>query len=209
MRLRSALMGFGVCLAATPAFASTWTYDADHSNVGFSVKHAMISNVHGTFRAATGTLEMDDKDVTKSTLHMEIRVDSIDTRNEKRDGHLKSPDFFDIGKYPTMIFKSTKVEKARDHLKVTGDLTLHGVTKPVTLHVEGPSKAVKDPYGMTRAGASATAKLSRKDFGLKWSQALETGGLLVADDINIQIDAEFVKKSEGNPQAPTAADENK
>ena len=206
MQVRSALMGLGMWLVAAPAFASSWTYDADHSNLGFSVKHAMISKVHGTFRVATGTLELDDKDVSKSRLMMEIKVDSIDTRNEKRDGHLKSPDFFDVAKYPTMTFKSTKVEKAHDHIKVTGDLTMHGVTKPVVLHFEGPSKPVKDPFGMTRAGASATAKLNRKDFGLKWSQTLEAGGVMVGDEISIQLDAEFVQKVEPKAVAAPAAE---
>lgn len=203
MQLRSALSGLGLLLLATPAMASTWIFDADHSNIGFAVKHAMISNVHGTFREATGTMEIDDKDASKSQVHVEIKMASIDTRNDKRDGHLKSPDFFDVAKYPTMTFKSTKVKKGHEHTEVTGDLTLHGVTKSVTLKVEGPSKPIKDPFGMTRAGVSASGKLNRKDFGLKWSQTIEAGGMLVGDEISLQIDGEFIQKTEG--PAPAAA----
>lgn len=203
MQLRSALSGLGLMLLTTPAMASTWIFDADHSNIGFSVKHAMISNVHGSFRAATGTMEIDEKDMSKSQVHIEIKMDSVDTRNEKRDGHLKSPDFFDATKYPTMTFKSTKVKKIHDHVEVTGDLTLHGVTKAITLKVEGPSKPVKDPFGMIRAGVSASAKLNRKDFGLQWSQTIEAGGMLVGDEIALQIDGEFIQKIEG--PVPVAA----
>lgn len=186
----SALMWF------SPAQASTWNFDSDHSNVGFSVKHAMISNVHGSFRKASGTLELDDKDISKSKVDIEIVIDSIDTRNDKRDAHLKSPDFFNAAKFPTMTFKSTKVKKSGKGLEVDGLLTMHGVSKNVVLKVEGPTPAIKDPFGMMRSAASATAKINRKDFGLTWSQALEAGGVLVGDEISIQIDAEFVKKVE-------------
>lgn len=196
MKLRCAFFAMGSLLCSTPALASTWIFDADHSNIGFSVKHMMISNVHGSFREATGTMEIDDKDLSKSQVHVEIKMASVDTRSDKRDGHLKSPDFFDVGKYPTMTFKSTKVKKVHDHIEVVGDLTLHGVTKPVSLKVEGPSKPIKDPFGMTREGISATGKLNRKDFGLKWNQVIEAGGLAVAEEITLQIDGEFIQKTE-------------
>lgn len=196
MRWYTSFFTLSACLWLSPVQASTWSLDADHSTIGFSVKHAMISNVHGNFRKASGTLEYDEKDISKSKVEIEIAVDSIDTRNEKRDGHLKSPDFFNVAKFPTMTFKSSKIKKVGKGLEIDGQLTIHGVSKNVVLKVDGPSQAVKDPFGLTRAAASATTKINRKDFGLTWSQALEAGGVLVGDEITIQIDAEFLKKAE-------------
>src|SRR5512134_3999015 len=127
------------------AFASTWTIDPDHSNIGFKVKHLMVANVKGSFEKHTGTVEIDDKDITKSKVEVSIDTNSINTNVQKRDEHLRSADFFDVAKYPTMTFVSKKVAKAgKDRLKVTGDLTLHGITKQVVLDVEGPSKESKD-----------------------------------------------------------------
>jgi polyisoprenoid-binding protein YceI len=177
------------------AFASTWTIDPDHSNVGFKVRHLMVSNVKGSFEKQTGTVEIDDKDITKSKVEVIIDTNSINTNVKKRDDHLRSADFFDVAKFPTMTFVSKKVEKAgKDNLKVTGDLTLHGVTKQVVLAVEGPSKESKDPYGNIRRGATATTKINRKDFGLVWNAALETGGVAVGEEVTITLEIEMIKK---------------
>ena len=191
--LKSLMCGLLV-LAATPAYATTYELDIDHSDVGFSVKHMMISNVRGSFRQVMGTLDLNEADVTKSTLNVTINVTSIDTHVQKRDDHLRSPDFFDATKYPNITFKSTKVQKAGKQLKVTGDLTIRDVTKPVTLLVTGPSKPTKDPFGMTRVAVNATGKLNRKDYGLGWNKALEAGGVMVGDDVAFEINAELVKK---------------
>ncbi len=177
------------------AFASTWTIDPDHSNVGFKVRHLMVSNVKGSFDKHSGTVEIDDKDITKSKVNVTIDTNSINTNVQKRDEHLRSADFFDVAKYPTMTFVSKKVAKAgKDKLKVTGDLTLHGVTKQVVLEVVGPTKESKDPWGNIRKGATATTKINRKDFGLVWNKALETGGVAVGDEVTITLETEMIKK---------------
>jgi polyisoprenoid-binding protein YceI len=177
------------------ALASTWNLDPDHSNVGFKVRHLMVSNVKGNFDKFSGTINIDDKDITKSTVQVSIDTSSINTNVQKRDEHLKSPDFFDVAKYPTMTFVSKKVAKAgKDKLKVTGYLTLHGVTKEVVLEVEGPSADSKDPWGNIRKGATATAKINRKDFGLVWNKALETGGVAVGEEVTIVLEAEMIRK---------------
>ena len=179
----------------TFAFASTWNIDPDHSNVGFKVRHLMVSNVKGSFDKHTGIVEINDKDITKSKVEVSIDTNSINTNVKKRDDHLRSADFFDVAKYPTMTFVSKKVAKSgKDKLKVTGDLTLHGVTKEVVLDVEGPSKESKDPWGNFRKGATATTKINRKDFGLVWNAALETGGVAVGDEITITLEIEMIKK---------------
>ncbi|GFO55001.1 polyisoprenoid-binding protein [Geomonas sp. Red276] len=177
------------------ALASTWTLDPDHSNVGFKVRHLMVSNVKGNFERFTGTIDINDKDVTKSTVQVSIDTNSINTNVQKRDAHLRSADFFDVAKYPTMTFVSKKVAKAgKNKLKVTGYLTLHGITKEVVLDVEGPSAESKDPWGNIRKGATATAKINRKDFGLVWNAALETGGVAVGDEVTITLEAEMIRK---------------
>lgn len=184
------------------AQAAVFELDPDHSEVGFSVRHMMMSNVRGQFRQAQSTLMWDEKDVAKSSVEMSMVVSSIDTQTAKRDDHLRSPDFLDAEKFPTITFKSTKVSKAGKGLKVVGNLTIREITKPVTLMVEGPTKPIKDPFGMTRSGVHATGKISRKAFGLVWNKSLETGGVLVGEDINIVIDAEFVMKA---TEAPASA----
>jgi polyisoprenoid-binding protein YceI len=186
-----------VLLTAVPALAlagtSAWTLDPAHSHTGFAVKHLVISTVRGEFGKTTGSVVLDDQDITNSTVEATIDATTINTRVPDRDTHLKSPDFFDVAKYPTLTFKSTKVEKAGDgKLKVTGNLTLHGVTKPVTLDVEGPTAEIKDPWGNTRRGLSATAKLNRKDFGLAWSKMVEAGPV-VGDEVSIDLEAELLK----------------
>ena len=177
------------------AFASTWTIDSDHSNVGFKVRHLMVSNVKGSFEKHTGTVEIDDKDITKSKVEVSIDTNSINTNVQKRDEHLRSADFFNVAKFPTMTFVSKKVATAgKDNLKVTGDLTLHGVTRQVVLDVEGLSKESKDPWGNMRRGATATTTINRKDFGLVWNKALETGGVAVGEEVTITLEIEMIKK---------------
>jgi polyisoprenoid-binding protein YceI len=186
-----------LALLAFPALATaeTWSIDADHSSIGFTVRHMMVSNVKGTFGTFSGSAEVDEKDVTRSKISVTIDTASINTGVSKRDDHLRSADFFDTAKYPTMTYVSKKVEKSgNDRLKVYGDLTLRGVTKPVVLDVEGPTKAYKDPQGKLRRGASATATINRKDFGLTWNKVIEAGGVLVGEEVNISLEAEFVKK---------------
>jgi polyisoprenoid-binding protein YceI len=180
-----------LALVALPALAlagDTWNIDTAHTQTGFSVKHFMLSTVRGDFDKTTGTAVIDDADVTRSTVEVTIDVTTISTRDQKRDAHLKSPDFFDVAKYPTATFKSTKVEKAGEGLKVTGDLTMHGVTKPVVLDVTTLTKEMKDPYGNWRRAVSATARLNRKDFGVSYGP-----DSVVSDLVNVSIEAELVK----------------
>ncbi|GAB7024831.1 YceI family protein [Geotalea toluenoxydans] len=176
------------------ASASTWNIDPDHSNVGFKVRHLMVSNVKGSFDKYTGKIELDDKDITRSRVIVAIDTNTVNTNVQKRDEHLRSADFFDVAKYPTMTFASKKIAKAgKDKLKMTGDLTLHGITRPVVLTVEGLSKESKDPWGNIRRGATATTKINRKDFGLVWNAALETGGVTVGDEVTITLEIELIK----------------
>lgn len=188
---------FAAVLTLTvPAFASAapWNIDAEHSNVGFKVRHMMVSNVKGDFGKVVGIVDIDDKDLTKSKVEVSIETASINTGVAKRDEHLKSADFFDVAKYPAMTFVSQKVKKAGGKLKVTGFLTLHGITKEVVLDVEGPTKAYKDPWGNTKRGATATAKINRKDFGLTYNAAIESGGVMVGEEITIALEIELLKK---------------
>lgn len=196
--------------AVLPALAaaetSNWTIDPAHTSSQFSVKHLVISTVRGQFGKTTGALRLDEKDLTKSAVEATIDVTTIDTRVADRDTHLKSPDFFDAAKYPTMTFKSTKVEKAGDDkLKVTGDLTLKGTTKPVILDVSYSPTAITGMRGESRRGFSATTKISRKDFGLSWSKVVEAGPV-VGDEVTIVIDAETIKEQ---AKAAAAAKEGK
>jgi polyisoprenoid-binding protein YceI len=175
--------------------AATWQIDPDHSSFQFKVRHLMVSNVKGDFTKVKGAVTMDDKDV--SNLNVELTIDAacVNTGHVKRDEHLRAADFFDVAKYPTITFVSKKVVKdGPDRLKVTGDLTMHGVTREVTVHVEGPTQEVKDPWGNFRRGATGTAKINRKDFGLTWNRALETGGVVVGEDVDIFVEIELVKK---------------
>ena len=194
------LVAFAFVAAAlampTPALASTWEIDPNHSSAHFSVKHMMVTNVRGEFSKVSGTLQLDEKDPARSSVEATIDATSVDTRNERRDGHLKSPDFFDVARYPTLTFKSRKVVRAPGGFKVTGDLTLHGVTKEVVLDLEGDAQVAKDPWGNAKIGGTATTRINRKDFGLTWNKALETGGVLVGEDVAVSIDLEFLKKAD-------------
>jgi polyisoprenoid-binding protein YceI len=173
---------------------TTWNLDPAHSVAEFKVKHMMIANVKGHFSKVSGVLTLNESDPTKSGVEATIEAASIVTRDEQRDGHLKSEDFFHVEKFPTLHFKSTGISVVSDgELSVEGDLTIRGVTRKVRFAVEGPTPPAKDPWGNTRIGISASTKINRKDFGLTWNAALETGGILVGDEVTITLDAQFVK----------------
>jgi polyisoprenoid-binding protein YceI len=173
---------------------SIWNIDPAHSVAEFKVRHMMISNVKGQFSGIKGAVTLDEGDVAKWRIEATVEVASIHTREPQRDAHLKSADFFDAEKFPVLSFTSTRVARSGDgELDVTGDLTLHGVSRPVVFHVEGPSAPTKDPWGNTRVGLSATTKINRKDFGLNWNAALEAGGFLVGEEVTITVDLELVK----------------
>ena len=194
-RTISGISVFAIIFMAAAAQADTWAIDPAHTTVEFSVRHMMISNVKGRFDKVSGTVSANGTDPNSVQISATIDANSINTHNEQRDEHLKSPDFLDVAKYPTITFKSTKVEPAvTGKWKLIGDLTLHGVTKPIVLEVDGPAPPIKDPYGKTRAGASASTKIDRKDFGLTWSKALEAGGVMVGDDVSISIEIEAIKQ---------------
>jgi len=181
-------------LAIPQTSTTTWNLDPAHATAEFKVKHMMIANVKGQFSKITGVLVHDESDPTKSRVQAAIEAASIETREPQRDTHLKSEDFFHVEKFPTLSFKSTDIKVAGDgELKVQGDLTIRGVTRKVTFAVEGPTAATKDPWGNTRIAISATTKINRKEFGLTWNAALETGGILVGDEVTITLDVEFIK----------------
>ncbi len=185
--------------ASSLALAAPWKIDSSHSGANFGVKHLQISTVNGSLGTVSGTVDIDEKDVTKSKVDASIDVKDINTKEPKRDDHLRSPDFFDVAKFPTVTFKSTRFEKgAGNKVKVTGDLTMHGVTKSVTLDGE-LSGEVTNPWGGKVRAFSGTTTINRKDFGLGWNKTLEAGGLLVGEEVKVDIEAEL------NPVAPAAA----
>jgi polyisoprenoid-binding protein YceI len=180
-----------VAALSLPAAAATssWQIDPAHSSAQFAVKHLMISTVRGAFTSVKGSLQFDDKDITKSTVDVTIDVNSVDTRVPDRDKDLKSDHFFDADHFPTITFKSKRVEQvAPGKLKVTGDLTIHGITKEAVLDVDGPTAPVKDPWGNQRIGVSASSKITRQDFGITY------GPGMIGDEISITIDAELIQK---------------
>lgn len=190
----------GMLLVSGPLFAqqATWTIDGAHSAAQFSVRHLMVSNVKGEFTKTSGSVVWDGKNLSTAVVEATIDAASISTREPKRDAHLKSADFFDVATYPTLTFKSTKVEPAgQGKLRMAGNLTMHGVTKPVVFEVDGPTPAIKDPYGNQRVGASATATISRREFGMVWNAALEAGGVVVGDAVSITLDVELILKAAG------------
>jgi len=190
----------GVILAAVLAISSLaattiWQIDPQHTAAGFSIKHLMISTVRGQFKSVTGTVVWDDQDINKSKVDVTIDANTVDTSEPKRDADLKSANFFDVAHYPTITFKSKKIEQvSAGKIKITGDLTIHGVTKEVALNVEGPTGPVKDPWGNTRVAASATTRINRQDFGIKWDNKMDNGCLVVSNDVDITIDLEMIKK---------------
>ena len=195
LRRLSALAIAAAFAVAGPAAASSWVLDTEHSTVGFAVKHMMVTDQKGAFDTFSGTIELDDKDVTKSTVNVTIEPASVNTKNKKRDDHLRSPDFFDAAKFPKVTFVSTKVEKAKDGgLLVTGNLTIKDVTKPVTLTVAPLSDEFKDPWGGSHRGTTATATINREEFGLTWNKAIEKGGFVVGKDVKIELQIELLPK---------------
>ncbi|MBI3244316.1 MAG: polyisoprenoid-binding protein [Chloroflexi bacterium] len=182
----------------------SWIIDPAHTRAEFAVKHMMVANVRGQFTDITGLVDFNEQDPVKSAVDVKIGVASINTREEKRDEHLKSPDFFDVANHPYMTFKSKRIEKTGDNTgRVIGDLTIRGKSKEVALDVEYNGQA-KSPWGTTNAGFTATAKINRKDWDLNWNVALETGGWLVGDTISLNLEAEIVKQAEAAPAAATA-----
>ncbi|MGE5326741.1 MAG: YceI family protein [Deltaproteobacteria bacterium] len=175
--------------------ATIWEIDPAHSSAQFSVRHMMIANVKGEFSKVTGRVEFDGENIERAFVDAIVDVNSISTRESARDAHLKSADFFDAEKFPAMTFKSKRIGKSTNgNLKLVGELTIRGTTREVTLALEGPTPPMKDPWGNVRRGASASGKINRKDFGLTWNAALETGGVLVGDEVSITLDVELIQK---------------
>lgn len=175
---------------------STYQIDSAHTHAQFKVRHLMVSNVKGDFDKVTGTVVLDDANPSASSINVTVDVASISTREPQRDTHLKSPDFFDVEKFPTITFVSKQVVKSGDDsYEVVGDLTIHGVTKTVDLNVEDVTPEVKDPFGLLRRGASAKAAILRSDFGLRYNSILEAGGVAIGDEVHITIDTEFTRKA--------------
>jgi polyisoprenoid-binding protein YceI len=193
---RTAIASAIALLASLSALAqtSTWNIDPAHSTAQFTVRHLAISNVTGNFTKVTGSIVLNEKDITQSQVSASIDVSSVDTRVDARNKDLKSPNFFDIEKYPTIEFKSKRIVNDGGKLQVIGDLTIHGTTREVTLDVDGPTPELADPWGNSRRGISATATINRKDFNLMYNNLLKTGEAVVGDNVKIQIDAEMVKK---------------
>lgn len=177
---------------ASPA-QTTWKIDSAHTSVEFSVRHLMITTVKGRFADVTGTVKSDDLDPAKGEVDITVGIASIDTREAQRDAHLRSADFFEADTFPTMTFRSTRIESKGEGFTLVGDLTIRGVTRAVAFDVTSEGR-VTDPWGGERAGFSATTRIKRSDFGLTWNQALETGGVVVGDEVKIAIDAELVKQ---------------
>ena len=193
LRLAAILAAFSL-----PAFSqvATWQIDPVHTSAQFAVRHLAISTVRGDFTKVTGQAQIDEKDVSKSQIEVSIDASTLNTREPARDKDVKGPGFLEVDKFPTINFKSKRIGRAADgSLKITGDLTIHGVTKEVTFDAESLAPAIKDPWGNLRRGASATAKINRQDFGLTFNKALETGGLVVGNEVTMTIDIELVKKS--------------
>jgi len=193
--LKAGMLAGLAAAIALPASAGTTTYQIDprHSSAGFGVTHLMISTVRGEFHGVTGTVIVDDTDISKSSVNVTIDATTVDTREPDRDKHLKSEAFFDVAKYPTITFQSTKVERNSDgSLKVTGDLTIRGVSKTAVLTATLPKAPIKDPWGLQRTAVSASTKINRQDFGVAWNQKLDSGGVVVGDDVNITLDVEMI-----------------
>ena len=177
-----------------PGTVQAWDVDPSHSSANFKVRHLMVSHVRGELGPIAGTVWIDDQDVTRSRVDISIYARKIATRDDKRDEHLRSADFLDVANHPTVTFKSTRVERgAGDELRVTGDLTIHGTTRPVTLAVDSLAPAVGDPWGNTKRGATAHAKINRKEWGLGWNVGLEAGGVLVGEEVAIELEVELLK----------------
>jgi polyisoprenoid-binding protein YceI len=193
---RIAILAGLAAVFSLPAAAATseWKLDSPHSSAQFAVRHLTISTIRGAFTKVSGTVQLDDKDITKSSVEVTIDAASVDTRVPDRDADLRSDNFFDVARYPTIAFKSKKVEQvATGKLKITGDLTIHGTTKEVVLDVDGPTAPIKDPWGNQRAAVNATTKINRQDYGVKFNSKMDNGGLLVGDEVSIALDVEMVR----------------
>jgi polyisoprenoid-binding protein YceI len=174
----------------------TYQIDPAHSSAQFSVRHLMISNVRGEFSQLSGTVLLDPANPAASSIEARIDASSITTRDAQRDAHLKSPDFFDTANFPFLYFRSTCISLNGGEWTVAGDITIHGITRPIQLSIDGPTPETKDPWGNTRIGATATAKLNRRDFGLTWNAALEAGGVVVGDEVKITLDIEAIRQTQ-------------
>jgi polyisoprenoid-binding protein YceI len=181
---------------STSTKPTEWQIDPAHSAAHFSVRHLMISNVRGEFTKIIGSALLNPADPSSSSVEVTIEAASLNTREPQRDEHLRSADFFDAAKYPTLTFRSKRIESlGPEYLKVAGDLTIHGVTKEITLDIEGPTPSIKDPWGNVRVGVTGSTKINRKDFGLVWNALTEAGGVVVGDEVKITIEAELIQKS--------------
>jgi polyisoprenoid-binding protein YceI len=192
MQRAASMLSVLLLSALAHADAAEWKLDTSHSKIGFKVPHLVVSSVEGRFKEATASIKLNEADLTKSSAAVEISAASIDTADQKRDDHLRSPDFFDVKKYPKLKFKSTKVSKSGAGYKLSGDLTIRDVTRPLTLDAT-LSAPVKTPFGTTVRGAKLSGKLNRSDFGLKWNKALEAGGVVVGEEVTLDIQAEVMK----------------
>jgi polyisoprenoid-binding protein YceI len=194
-RMLAPLAAVLIGITASPAFSATWEIDPAHTTIQFSVRHMMVSNVRGQFGKFSGHVEGDETKPADARIEATIQTASIDTANEKRDEHLRSPDFLDAAKFPTITFKSKRIEKTGDaKWKVTGDLTLHGATKEVVLDLSDVTSPIKDPMGNLRAGAEARTTINRQDFGISFNKTLDGGGVMVGNEISISIDVEVTRK---------------
>lgn len=194
-RVVNFLAALSIMALPSLASASSWKIDAGHSTVGFKVKHLMVSNVTGSFTKYSGVVDFDDNDLTKSKVNVTIDANSINTNEPKRDEHLRSADFFDTAKFPTITFVSRRWSRtANGALTVAGNLTMHGVTREVVLSVEPFSNEIRDPWGSTRRGTTASALLNRKDFGISWNKALDSGGVSVGDEVRVLLEIEMVRE---------------
>lgn len=199
MSTRKLLVAMGASLIPAMGLASEWEIDSPHSSVQFSVRHMMISNVKGEFDKVIGTISVDDKNIALSSVKAEIDATTISTREPKRDEHLKSADFLNVEKFPKITFVSKKITKSgKNKLKVTGDFTLHGVTQEVVLDVVLTDE-VKDPWGGVRRGAEATAVVKRKDHGVSFNKTMDKGGVMIGEDVHVEIDLELVRKDSATP----------
>lgn len=195
---------FAIAAAPSRAQVTAWQIDSAHSAAHFSVRHMMVTNVRGEFSKLTGVVTLDEKDMTRSSVEVTIDATTINTREGRRDEHLRSPDFFDVAKFPTLSFRSKSVTPAgTGRLRLTGDLTIRGVTREAVFEVEGPTPPIKVGNNV-KMGVSATARINRKDFGLLWNRPIEAGGVVVGDEVTITIDVELNKKTTPAPTAPAS-----
>ncbi len=196
LSIRTLAAASALLLASTAAHAETWQIDPTHTRVGFRVSHMMVSSVEGSFPDVSGTLDLQPGKLSDAKVSVEVTMNTVSTGNDQRDEHLRTSDFLDVANHPTMTFSSTGLKAKRGGFELTGDLTIRGVTKRVTFTGTGLDQVAVDPWGNKRMGAHATTIVNRQDFGVAWNQALETGGLLVGDELPLQIDVEFTRPND-------------